>query len=231
MNSKNSMGDALGLDVTYFGQNGVKQHMFGNGTPIATDIFNTLEEAYARFGKRIKIDPRPYVQSLNFKQGYEATAYAPRPNADRVERIEYGMGYLKGLIERGEKARVVPKPVDMRMPHEVLADRVKAERAATQSRIVAKEGGKPPYTHEQMMGRPAAAPVAPESKDAVADRLAASRAALMSPPVPVADDDMEIGDAPVAGDTPLDPVAKVDISAGIGGIVKRGRGRPLKGAV
>lgn len=216
MNSKNSMGDALGLDVTYFGQNGVKQHMFGNGTPIATDIFNTLEEAVQRFGKRIKIDPRPYVQSLNFKQGYEATAYAPRANADRVERIEYGMGYLKGLIERGEKARVVPKPVDMRMPHEVLADRVKAERAR-----VSVAPAKP------------VAPVKPAPEPGIADRLAASRAALMSPPVPVADDDMEIGDAPttVAGDTPLDPVAKVDISAGIGGIVKRGRGRPLKGAV
>jgi hypothetical protein len=215
MNSKNSMGDALGLDVTYFGQNGVKQHMFGNGTPIATDIFNTLEEAVQRFGKRIKIDPRPYVQSLNFKQGYEATAYAPRPNADRVERIEYGMGYLKGLIERGEKARVVPKPVDMRMPHEVLADRVKAEKARV------------PVAPVKIV-----APTKPAPEPGIADRLAASRAALMSPPVPVADDDMEIGDAPTALDTLVaggeiaTPVEKADMSASIGNVVRRGRGKP-----
>jgi hypothetical protein len=102
--------------------------MFGNGSPLATDIFNTLEEAVERFGKRIKIDNRVYAQSLNFKTGYSAKTYSPRPNCDRVERIEYGMGYLKRLIEGAEskKAAVVNKPVDMRLPHEVMQDRAKA---------------------------------------------------------------------------------------------------------
>jgi hypothetical protein len=128
---RNTTADIMGLEVTYFGLNGVKQHMFGNGSPLATDIFNTLEEAVERFGKRIKIDSRAYVQSINFKAGYADTSYAPRPNMDRVERIEYGMGYLKRLIERDEAAKTAakPNPVDMRLPHEVMADRAKVAQA------------------------------------------------------------------------------------------------------
>lgn len=221
MNPQHTTADILKLDVTFFGENGVKQFLFGNGVPIASHVFNTLEEAFARFGKRIKIDSKAYVLSLNFKQGYAATVYAPRANADRVERIEYGMGYLKGLIDRGETARVPVKPVDMRMPHEVLNDQEKARKARVPQVRVPQTPNPAPQPYK------APPVIAPEPKDAIAARLEASRAALTAPMVitepagePPAVDDMEIGDAP--------PPARADISASIGNIVKRGRGRPAK---
>ena len=232
MNPVHTTADLLKLEVIYHGQNGVKQHLFANGTAIVTHVFDSLEEAFQRFGKRIKIDSKAYALSLNFKQGYAATAYAPRPNADRVERIEYGMGYLKGLIDRGERERVVPKPVDMRMPHEVLQDKMKAEKAkgAAASIVAIKDHASKSPGFKAMLE----ASNPPEPKSEVAARLEASRAALLNPPIPVADDDMEIGDVPTdpaAGDAPSDPVAQVAISTSITNIVKRGRGRPPKGAV
>lgn len=233
-NTRNTLADQLGSEVQFMGQNGVKQHLFSNGAGgLVTDVFDTLEEAVARFGKRIKVDAKVYAQSVNFRQGYAAQKYAPRPNADRVERIEYGFGYLKRLIENAQAAPK-PKPVDMRLPHEVLQDQMKAEKAAVQSRIVAKEGGKPPYTHEQMMdaGKPARVPqtpnpapptfkappllTPPEPKEEVAARLEASRAALLSPVIEE------------AADMDLDaPATKADMAASIGNIAKR-RGRPPK---
>lgn len=207
VNPKHTTSDLLGLDVTYAGQNGVKQHLFCSGSAIVTHVFNTLEEAVDRFGKRIKVEPKHYVQSVNFKQGYASQTYAPRANADRVEKIEYGMGYLKRLIEKSQAAKVAaaPKPVDMRLPHEVFQDKARHEK----SRIVAKEGGKPPYTREQLegAGKPAfkvppiqTPPPPPESKEEVGDRLAASRAALLSPVIEDTPTNAEIDDdAPEPG--------------------------------
>lgn len=154
-NPKYSMADVMNMDAQYAGTNGVGQHLFGSPGPLVTHVFTTLQEAVDRFGSRIKIDERPYKLSINFKHGYEAEIYNPRPNSDRVEKLEYAFGHLKRLVERhvAKKAAIAQKPVDMRLPHEVLADRTKAEKAVA-SRIVAKESGKPPYTPEQLRDTP-----------------------------------------------------------------------------
>lgn len=189
LNPKQTTADILGLDVTYLGTNGVKQHLFGNGSPIASHVFTTLEEAVERFGKRIKVEPKHYVQSVNFKQGYASNSYAPRPNADRVERIEYGMGYLKRLIEKAQTANVVAPKVDMRLPHEVFQDQAKAAYRG-------QSGGQPSTERQLIRDKEVPRPVSPEPKAEIADRLAASRAALMNPVLTPPAEDMEIGDAP-----------------------------------
>ncbi len=156
-NPKHTMADSLKMDAVYLGVNGVKQHMFGSPGPLVTHVFTTLDEAIERFGDRIKIDDRPYKMSFNFKQGYESAVYAPRPNADRVERLEYAFGHLKRLLERraaSKASQPSAKPVDMRLPHEVLADKVKAEKGTTPPvektaisnsiASIAKRRGRPP---------------------------------------------------------------------------------------
>lgn len=158
MNKNNTMADILKMDVTYLGMNPVGQHLFGNGSPIATDVFSTIQEGVDRFGSRIKIDDRPYRLSVNFKNGYESEHFQPRANADRVERLEYSFGHIKRLLEKAAAGKLAAKPVvqpDTRLPHEVLADRVKAQKAA---------------------------PVAPKVPDEdVRKRLEESRAALLKP--------------------------------------------------
>lgn len=211
VNPKQTTADLLSLDVTYLGQNGVKQHLFSNGAGgLATHVFTTLEEAVERFGKRIKVEPKHYVQSVNFKQGYASNSYAPRPNADRVERIEYGMGYLKRLIEKAQTAKVVAKPVDMRLPHEVFQDKAKA------GKVPQTPNPAPPTFKAPPLQTP------PEPKEDVASRLAASRAALLSPVIePQPDEnDLEIPEAP----EPVVP--KTDLAASIGNIAKKRGPKP-----
>lgn len=172
INKSNALADRLGMDVIYLGMNGVGQHLFGNGTSLVTDIYDTLESAVDRFGKRIKFDERTHRMSAYFREGYAATKFELRPGMNRLEKIEYGAGYLKRLVEQHEKAKAALPPKkepDTRLPHEVLADRAKA--------IQKMEGNKPPYTPEQLRNTPyvgtaaerAAAPVA---KSVMADSIA-----------------------------------------------------------
>jgi hypothetical protein len=212
-NPKHSMADALKADVTYLGQNGVKQHLFGNGTALVTHVFTTLPEAIERFGSRIKIDDRPYKMSLNFKQGYGSATYSPRPNADRVERLEYAFGHLKRLLEQADakKAAQPVKPVDMRLPHEVLADKTKAEKAA--SRIVSKEIAKTPYTLEQMRDMPYTG-----TRLERADRAAGG-------PELRAEIRKQFEGTAQTGETVVAAPTKAAMSQGIAAIAKR-RGRP-----
>lgn len=211
VNPKQTTADLLKLDVSYLGQNGVKQHLFGNGSPLATHVFTTLEEAVERFGKRIKIDARVYAQSVNFRQGYAAQTYAPRSGADRVERIEYGMGYLKRLIEKTQTAKVAAPKVDMRLPHQVFQDRAKAEKVQAAAKLP-----------QAFKAPPLPTPPVAESKSEVGDRLAASRAALLSPVIePQSEEnDLEIPEAP----EPVVP--KPDLAASIGNIAKKRGPKP-----
>lgn len=98
----NTLADRMGLEVEYRGLNPMGQHLFSNGSPLVTDVFNTCEEAVARFGKRIKIDDAFLRNSTPYRDGLKATVYAPRKGADRIEQMEYANGYMRGLIARAD---------------------------------------------------------------------------------------------------------------------------------
>lgn len=158
INKSNALADRLGMDVIYLGMNGVGQHLFGNGTSLVTDIYDTLESAVDRFGKRIKFDERTHRMSAYFREGYAATKFELHPGMNRLEKIEYGAGYLKRLVEQHEKAQAAQPPKkepDTRLPHEVLADRAKAAKQAAPAPVaksvmadsianIAKRRGRPP---------------------------------------------------------------------------------------
>lgn len=97
--NEQTMADQLQMQVEYKGRNAVKQHQFANGSPLVNAIYETLEQAVARFGRRIKIDDRFYALSAPFKLGYAAAKYDPRSGAGQQEILEYGLGYMKRLIE------------------------------------------------------------------------------------------------------------------------------------
>lgn len=83
-------------DVEYRGVSGTKQHMFSDaGSPVVSHVFDTLDQALAQFGKRIKIDDRAYRFSAGYRAGLESKTYSPRSGADKQERLEYGLGYLR----------------------------------------------------------------------------------------------------------------------------------------
>lgn len=111
MNRPQTLADRIGARVTYRGQNIRKQHMFCNGTALVTDIFPTLPAGVARFGKRIEIDEKNLRFSTIFQQGYEDAKkgiFFIRDAAEQQERLEYGSGQLKFLLE---PAPVVTPPM------------------------------------------------------------------------------------------------------------------------
>lgn len=95
--------DQMGMAVTYMGENMLGQFAFGNGSPLATDVFASLPEAAKRFGARIDTRDKEYTRSGPFKAGLEAAKkgapYAPDRKSGRQAILEYGCGYLKGLKE------------------------------------------------------------------------------------------------------------------------------------
>lgn len=109
LNPANSTADRLGLKVDYKGVNGVKQHCFAAGGPLVNHVYATLEEGVARFGARLNTNEKFYTLSAPFKQGYAAETYAPRSGAKGQELIEYGLGYLKRLLEK-KAATPAPAP-------------------------------------------------------------------------------------------------------------------------
>lgn len=115
INRPATLADRIGADVEYRGQNVRHQHMFANGSVLVTDIFDTLEQAVARFGPRVKIKDKVLKHSTVYQQGYkdaETGKFFIREQADQQERHEYGSGYIKRLLEMLEapKAMTAPTP-------------------------------------------------------------------------------------------------------------------------
>jgi hypothetical protein len=110
-NRPNNLADRIGADVDYRGVNHRKQHMMASGGPLVSHLFNTLEDAVAQFGRRIKVSDRVLKHSTPFRNGYAAKSYSPRDGADQQEMHEYGSGYLKRLLDDLTKPAVAtPAP-------------------------------------------------------------------------------------------------------------------------
>lgn len=102
----------LAYESYYLGENGVGQHLFGNGSKIATEVFNSLPEAVKALGSRIVIDEASLKYSVFYNAGLKhalsGAAYAA-PTAPAA-RLEYGFGYIKGLLTRR-----VPRPAPAKL--------------------------------------------------------------------------------------------------------------------
>ena len=100
-------------DKEYRGLSGTKQHMFSDaGNPAVAYVFDALDDALKEFGSRIKINDGAYKFSAGYRAGFEAATYAPRTGADKQERLEYGLGYMRKRLNAPTPARhVVATPV------------------------------------------------------------------------------------------------------------------------
>lgn len=102
MNSKNSYADVMGMSVSYNGRNKVGQFCFCNGSPLTTDVYDTIEEAMERFGKRIDTRAKEFKYSTPWERGKrDAIKKVPRePGNDSVgpqALLEYDLGYIDGM--------------------------------------------------------------------------------------------------------------------------------------
>lgn len=111
--SEQSYADTAKLPVHYFGENAVGHYQFGNGMEAVTHIYPTLDAAFRRFGTRIVTGDQFMQYSASWKEGRaDATANKPyAPSAlvrSQVQALkEYGMGYLRGMMDLAAK----PKPI------------------------------------------------------------------------------------------------------------------------
>lgn len=118
---KNTFADTTGMAVLYIGENVLKQFCFGNGSQLITHVFGTLPEAIERFGKRIAV----YGKEFNFSAPYQSgilaahagNPYAPVREHGRQAVLEYGAGYIRGLLEKPEiEAQRAIRAVMVTMP-------------------------------------------------------------------------------------------------------------------
>src|SRR5689334_13878688 len=103
-NPKNTFADITGQAALYMGENVLKKFTFGNGSPLITHIFDTLPEAVERFGKRIVTNNKIFAHSGPYNDGLAAATfgkpYMPVRTMGKQAVLEYGTGYLRGLIEK-----------------------------------------------------------------------------------------------------------------------------------
>lgn len=113
MNHKNTFADITAMPVTYAGENPVGQFMACNGALLVTDLFDTPKAMVERFGSRIRVFADEMKFSGSYTEGHAAglasSPYAPVRSHGRQAVLEYGTGYLRGLIE---KTPVVVKTPD-----------------------------------------------------------------------------------------------------------------------
>jgi hypothetical protein len=111
INHKNTFADITGMAVLYLGENVHQHFQFGNGSVLVSHLFETLPEAVERFGRRIVTNNDSYKFSGPYIDGIEAAKagkpYAPTRSHGRQAVLEYGTGYLRGLIEKTPVAPAV----------------------------------------------------------------------------------------------------------------------------
>ncbi len=119
-----SYADLMKMPVVYRGENAVGQFSFANGSPLISDVYNTLPEAVARFGSRIETGDKQMIFSGPWQAGQKDSlakkAYSPRQGANQQEKLEYGLGFIRGLLTLAAPVVVTPKPVVVPPPVPVL---------------------------------------------------------------------------------------------------------------
>lgn len=102
-NPTHTLADTLGAPAAYMGQNAAGQFLFASGSPIPTHIFDTMNEAVQRFGRRIDTRAVEFRHSAPFADGRKAakdgTPFSPPQKAGQQSVLEYGHGYLSFLVE------------------------------------------------------------------------------------------------------------------------------------
>jgi hypothetical protein len=125
-NPRNTFADITGQAALYLGENVHGHFQFGNGSMLVSHVFPTLQEGVERFGKRIVTNNESYKFSGPYATGIaDATAdkpYAPTRSHGRQAVLEYGTGYLRGLIEKAPAAPR-PKNVFTEAEHNAMMDK------------------------------------------------------------------------------------------------------------
>lgn len=107
MNPNNTLADQVGSPAFFLGESAQGQFLFGNGTPIASHIFSDLKEGAERFGHRLDTKDREYIHSGPYANGRTdasaAKPYNPVRSYGRQAVLEYGHGYLRGLLDKMPK--------------------------------------------------------------------------------------------------------------------------------
>jgi len=102
------------MPVVYRGENAVGQFSFANGSPLISDVYNSLSEAVARFGSRIETGDKQMIFSGPWQAGNKHALakmpYKPRTGANQQEKLEYGLGFIRGLLTLAAPVEK-PKPV------------------------------------------------------------------------------------------------------------------------
>ncbi len=95
-----SMADVQGQQVVYYGENAAGEHQFGNGSPLVTHRFGTLDQAVARFGRRIKLEStagKSKAHAAGMKAFRDGDIFDPRTE-DVLARKGFAFGYMEGLM-------------------------------------------------------------------------------------------------------------------------------------
>lgn len=119
------------MSALYIGENVHGHFMFGNGSMLVSHVFPTLTEGVERFGRRIVTNNESYKFSGPYNDGIThakaGQPYAPVRSHGRQAILEYGTGYLRGLIE---KAPIVaaPKTVLTEAEHNAMMDKAEGRK-------------------------------------------------------------------------------------------------------
>lgn len=123
MNPNNTLADQVNATVLYLGENAQGSHMFGNGSNLATHIFEKLSDGATRFGRRIDTRNREFIHSGPYASGQNDAAanrpYNPTRSYGRAAVVEYATGYLRALVEKIPLSQS-PNPVLTEAEHNAL---------------------------------------------------------------------------------------------------------------
>jgi len=130
-NPKNTFADITGMAALFLGENVHGHFMFGNGSPLVTHVFPALPEAVERFGKRIVTNNKSYAFSGPYAEGIAhakaGKPYAPTRSHGKQAVLEYGTGYLRGLIE-GVPVAPAAKTTLTEAEHNAMMDKAEGRK-------------------------------------------------------------------------------------------------------
>jgi len=143
-----TFADSQSLPVTYAGLNGAGQFLFCNGQSYVTHVFQSLEESVETFGVRIDTRKKEMTYSGPFSSGmndslYKRKQYTAQANGfTNQSAIEYGLGYIHGLLSR--KGVIQPSAI-VETPRQVIAVFTPAPKDPNAIRTLADEPRIPIY--------------------------------------------------------------------------------------
>lgn len=102
------------------GENPVGQLMAANGTLLVTDLFASPQAMVVRFGARIRLHEKEFKFSQQYNDGIaharSGKPYAPVRTHGKQAVLEYGTGYLRGLLPEKAIPTSVPAPKPVAPP-------------------------------------------------------------------------------------------------------------------